>query len=160
MKKPLTLCIIHRDQKILLGLKKRGFGAGHWNGFGGKVLEGETIDECVEREVFEEAGVKIENPIKVGIIEFAFQNNQEVLEVHIYRTEKFSGEPIESEEMLPRWFLVNEIPFEKMWSDDKFWLPLLLSGKKFKGKFLFDRPSNAEYAGKIISKDLNEVEVV
>lgn len=160
MKKLLTLCIIHQPSKVLLGLKKRGFTMGVWNGFGGKVQSSETIDECVKREVFEEAGVEIEDPVKVGIIEFEFQNSREILEVHIYRAEKFSGEPAESDEMKPKWFQINEIPFDKMWSCDKLWLPLLLSGKKFKGKFFLDRPADADYSGKIINKDLIEVEEV
>lgn len=160
MKKLLTLCIINQHQRVLLGLKKRGFSAGRWNGFGGKVLKGETIDECVSREVFEEAGVEIKNPVKVGIIEFTFQNNQEILEVHIYRVKEFSGEPAESDEMAPKWFRIDEIPFAKMWSDDKYWLPLLLNEKKFKGKFLFDRPSEADYSAKIITQDLFEVEEI
>jgi 8-oxo-dGTP diphosphatase/2-hydroxy-dATP diphosphatase len=39
--------------------------------------------------------------------------------------------------MLPRWFHVQDIPFHDMWADDKLWFPLFLSGKKFKGSFLF-----------------------
>ena len=42
-KKVLTLVYIRDDENILLGLKKRGFGTGKWNGFGGKVQPGETI---------------------------------------------------------------------------------------------------------------------
>jgi hypothetical protein len=32
IKRILTLCIIHKNSKILLGMKKRGFGVGFWNG--------------------------------------------------------------------------------------------------------------------------------
>jgi 8-oxo-dGTP pyrophosphatase MutT (NUDIX family) len=39
----------HNDQKILLGLKKRGFGEGKWNGFGGKVHVNETIRQAAVR---------------------------------------------------------------------------------------------------------------
>jgi hypothetical protein len=39
MKKILTLCVPINDGKVLLGMKKRGFGAGRWNGFGGKMEE-------------------------------------------------------------------------------------------------------------------------
>lgn len=60
MKKVLTLTIIHLHPKILLGMKKRGFGAGRWNGFGGKVLSGETIEETAKREIREEAGIEVE----------------------------------------------------------------------------------------------------
>jgi len=139
MKKILTLCLIHKDSKILLGMKKRGFGAGRWNGFGGKLKAGETIEEALKRETKEEAGVEITDFDKVGIIEFKFKDNPEILEVHIFRVGDFSGEPQESEEMRPQWFDQNELPFDNMWPDDIHWLPLLLSDKKFKGKFLFGK---------------------
>lgn len=137
MKKLLTLCIVHQEGRVLLGMKKRGFGMGRWNGFGGKVDKGETIEEAAKREMFEEAGVEILDPEKVGILEFEFQGNPEILEVHIFRAKRFNGEPTESEEMRPQWFDIGDIPFKKMWSDDEHWFPLFLNGKKFTGKFLF-----------------------
>lgn len=137
MKKQLTLCIIHQHPNVLLGMKKRGFGAGRWNGFGGKVSHGETIEDAARREMQEEAGIELKNLDKVGVIEFEFQGNPEILEVHIFRSDDFLGEPMESEEMKPQWFHVDEIPFKDMWPDDIHWMPLFLGGKKFKGKFLF-----------------------
>lgn len=47
--KVLTLALIRNQQRVLLGMKKRGFGQGLWNGFGGKVEEGETIKEAAKR---------------------------------------------------------------------------------------------------------------
>ncbi len=136
-KKIMTLCVVYRHPRVLLGMKKRGFGAGRWNGFGGKVMAKETIENAAQRELREEAGVKDENLEKVGIIDFEFKGNPEILQVHIFKSDNFSGEPSESEEMKPQWFHINEIPFKKMWPDDKYWMPLFLSGKKFKGRFLF-----------------------
>lgn len=138
MKKLLTLCIIHQHPQILLGMKKRGFGVGKWNGFGGKVSGGETIEAAARRELQEEAGIEAENLEKLGIIEFQFSGDSEIMQVHIFRSDNFSGELAESEEMKPQWFLVEEIPFSEMWPDDAYWLPLLLAGKKFKGSFVFD----------------------
>ena len=44
--KILTLLFVQERGKLLLGMKKRGFGKGRWNGFGGKVQVGEeTIEE-------------------------------------------------------------------------------------------------------------------
>lgn len=137
MKKLLTLCLIHQHPNILLGMKKRGFGAGRWNGFGGKVAAGETTEEAAKREIKEEAGIEAEKLNKVGILEFEFRGDSEILQVHIFKTNHFLGEPTESEEMKPRWFSVDQIPFDEMWPDDKLWVPLFLKGKKFKGKFLF-----------------------
>ena len=160
MKKLLTLCIIHQHPKVLLGMKKRGFGAGRWNGFGGKVEKSETIEEAVARELKEEAGLEAVEITKKGVVDFEFENDPKILEVHVFHVAKFKGSPKETEEMRPKWFHVNEIPFEQMWSDDVHWMPLLLSGKKFRGRFLFDKPSNAEYSSKILDKDLFEVEEI
>ena len=55
-KKILTLVFLREDCRVLLGMKKRGFGAGKWNGFGGKIETGETITEAAVREVKEECG--------------------------------------------------------------------------------------------------------
>lgn len=151
MKKIMTLCVVRNQSKILLGMKKRGFGAGRWNGFGGKLIDGETIEDAARREIREEAGIKVENLEKVGIIDFEFQGNPQILEVHIFKSDSFLGDPTESEEMKPQWFDINEIPFKEMWPDDIYWIPLFLSGKKFKGKFLFGE------ADVILKKELMEV---
>jgi 8-oxo-dGTP diphosphatase/2-hydroxy-dATP diphosphatase len=138
MKKILTLCIVHQHPKILLGMKKRGFGAGRWNGFGGKVEANETIEAAAKRELEEEAGVRAKNMQRTGIIEFEFVGNPEILEVHVFTCSHIEGEPHESDEMRPQWFDSAEIPYQAMWADDKHWLPLALAGKRFYGKFLFD----------------------
>ena len=152
MKKIYTLCIVHQHPKILLGMKKRGFGEGRWNGFGGKVKEGETIDEAAKREVLEEAQITVKDLDKRGIIEFEFKGKPEILEVHIYKIKEYNGNPLETEEMKPKWFHINEIPFEEMWPDDKYWMPLFLNEKKFVGKIFF------EDINTIISTDLKEVD--
>ncbi|PIU75127.1 MAG: DNA mismatch repair protein MutT [Candidatus Portnoybacteria bacterium CG06_land_8_20_14_3_00_39_12] len=135
-------------------MKKRGFGAGRWNGFGGKVLPLEKVEDAMEREIQEEAGVELKDLRKVGIIDFEFKDNPEILQVHLFRSDDFFGEPIESEEMKPQWFHVDEIPFDDMWPDDRYWIPLFLSGKKFKGKFLFGK------SDVISDKELVEVEEI
>lgn len=119
-------------------MKKRGFGQGRWNGFGGKIESGETIKQAAKREVLEESGIKVLELKKSGVINFEFFGNPEILEVNIFSCQNFSGIPKESEEMKPEWFDIDKIPFDKMWSDDKYWLSLLLAGKRFKGEFLFN----------------------
>jgi len=160
MKKVTTLCIIHQHPKVLLGMKKRGFGVGRWNGFGGKIESGESIEEAIKREIQEEAGIVVSDLDKFGIVEFEFENGNDTIEVHIFKSENFSGEPTESEEMKPQWFYVDEIPFSQMWTSDLHWLPMFLKGKKFKGKFLLDQPSTKEYSSVILNKELLEVEEI
>jgi len=141
-KKILTLCIVHKHPRVLLGMKKRGFGMGKWNGFGGKVEKGESIEEATKRECLEEAGITIKNIMPLGVITFEFQGNPELLEVHISKAKDFEGEPKESEEMKPQWFEIADIPFKEMWPDDRYWVPLFLKDNGFTGKFLFG-PDNA-----------------
>jgi len=160
MKKILTLCIPIKNDKVLLGMKKRGFGSGRWNGFGGKTEEGETIEQATLRELHEEVGIKDGQLNKVGVLEFSFENDDKILQVHVFKLLDFSDEPFETEEMNPQWFSFNEIPFYQMWSDDEYWFPLLLSGKLFEGEFLFDRPSDGDYSSKIISQRLKEVSIL
>ena len=47
--KDYTLLFVRKDDEILLGMKKRGFGTGKWNGFGGKIEAGETIEQAAVR---------------------------------------------------------------------------------------------------------------
>ncbi len=135
-----TLCYLLSNNRVCLGLKKRGFGVNRWNGFGGKVEAWESIEAAVKREVNEEAGVVPSNLEKVAEFNFTFPKAPTAwgMVVHVYFSREWSGEPSESEEMRPQWFTFEEIPYEQSWPDDKIWLPVVLSGKKVKGEFSFD----------------------
>ena len=156
-RKVLTLVLLRKEAKVLLGMKKRGFGAGKWNGFGGKVEAGETVVEAAAREVLEECGLTVKTehlgetgpsiskflsawfylPEEVGLIEQEFEGDPVVLEIHVFQAMTFSGTVSESEEMRPEWFSETDIPFKQMWLDDELWYPYLLKNNKFKGYFLF-----------------------
>lgn len=137
MPKILTLCIVREPERILLGMKKRGFGAGKWNGFGGKVAADEVIEDAAKREVIEECGLVVEEMRSAGKLNFTFEGGTDVLEVNIFDVTKFSGEPTESDEMKPQWFALDAIPYSTMWPADKFWIPAMLEGKTISGAILF-----------------------
>lgn len=150
----MNVAIILENNKILLGMKKRGFGVGRWNGYGGKLnLEvDKDIHQCAIREFNEEAGIEVKDLETMGIIDFIFVDNPEkILEVHFIIVTDYSGVPVETDEMKPQWFDINEIPYSEMWPDDRYWMPLFLQGKKFRGSILF-KDNNT-----IISNDIKEV---
>jgi 8-oxo-dGTP pyrophosphatase MutT (NUDIX family) len=142
-----TLCIVmdKEKKKILLGMKKRGFGVGKYNGFGGKPLPGETIEAAALREFQEESELRaeLENLKKVAEMDFFFPHQPEFDQtMHAFLVEKWDGEPRETEEMAFEWFDLNKIPYDKMWDDDKYWLPKVLDGKILKAKFVFKLEGN------------------
>ena len=139
-----TLCLLKKDNRILLAMKKRGFGEGKYNGVGGKIENGETPEEAMIRETQEEIAVTPIEYEKVGIIEFDefYKGQKEKVMFHLYIVSKWQGEPTESDEMKPEWFDIQSIPYDKMFPDDKYWLPLILEGRKIKAYFDFDEEWN------------------
>lgn len=136
-----TLLFLRRDNEILLAMKKRGFGAGLYNGVGGKLEAGETIEQALLRETREEIFVVPMNYRQVAELDFiqdAETDSPWHMYVYAYLCDEWQGEPTESEEMAPEWFSLDEIPYDKMWQDDEFWLPMVLSGDKVTGMFTFD----------------------
>ncbi len=151
-----TLCFLVKEDKVLLAMKKRGFGVGKWNGVGGKVGVYEGIKEATIREAEEEIGVSINiNHLRShGSIKFSFDGKPDWdQEVHIFITEKWEGEPAESEEMSPQWYRHGELPFESMWLDDPYWLPKILEGKRIEGEFTFN-----ENGSEILKFEVREVD--
>jgi 8-oxo-dGTP pyrophosphatase MutT (NUDIX family) len=136
-----TLCLLIKGDKILLAMKKRGFGVGRWNGAGGK-FDAEKGDKSIldaaVRETKEEIGVEVKNPEKVGLFHFKFPHKPEWdQDVSLFLAKEWIGEPTESEEMMPKWFSVNKIPYKSMWPDDTHWMPHVLQGKKVEADFIF-----------------------
>lgn len=135
--KLLTLVIPHIDGRLLLGKKLRGFGEGYFNGFGGKVEPGETIEASARRELLEEAHIEADAMEHAGVLHFVFDDKPLPWEVHVFRVTRFRGAPAASDEMEPRWFAPEDVPYQHMWADDMFWYPLFLAGKLFRGTFHF-----------------------
>lgn len=142
-----TLCLLVREGEVLLAMKKRGFGAGKWNGAGGKPLPGEEIADAALRELHEEIGVTGRALERVATLNFYFPHvpaardwNQQVL---VYLVRAWEGEPSESEEMAPRWFALDALPLDAMWADDRHWLPRVLAGERLTADFLYDATNEA-----------------
>lgn len=132
--KHVTLLFLRRHNQILLAMKKRGFGAGKWNGTGGKAEPGESMYQAAIRECQEEIGVTPKSPIRVAQLRFFMPDDPDFEHhAHIFVATDWEGEPIETEEMRPQWFALSDIPFAQMWPDDIIWLPHIVGGKLVQG---------------------------
>ena len=136
----VTLVFLLRENELLLGMKKRGFGANKWNGLGGKVDGSETVEQAAVREVQEESSVAIaKQDLKyIGSIDFHFDHDSSWDQrAHIYFVRSWKGVPQETDEMLPQWFSLDALPYDKMWIDDKYWLPKALAKETIDATFVF-----------------------
>ncbi len=140
-----TLVFVIRDGRILLIRKKRGLGAGKINGPGGKFEPGETALECAVREVQEELCITPTGLVDWGENKFQFADGY-AIHVHVLKARDFSGEPQETEEAIPIWYDLDAIPDDEMPEDDDLWLPLVIEGRRFRGRFVFDDDVMLDYA--------------
>jgi 8-oxo-dGTP diphosphatase len=142
MKRATLVFLIRRGppDAVLLGRKKRGFGQGKYNGFGGKIEPGESARAAATREVAEEAGLRVAptDLIPAGQITFFFPAEPRFdHDVTLFVTHRWDGEPQETEEMAPEWFPATALPFAMMWQDDRVWLPRVLAGEALEAEFTF-----------------------
>lgn len=132
-----TLLFVIHEGKILLIEKKRGIGAGKVNGPGGKMDPGETPLECALRETREELMIEATRVQKRGELCFAMSDMPDI-HCHVFVAEGWDGEPTETEEAVPFWCPLTDIPYHRMWADDIHWLPQMIAGQSFHGRFIFD----------------------
>ena len=81
----------------------------------------------------------------LGFSEEDLENSQLAIEGFVFTATAYEGTPTETAEAIPAWIDKDKIPYEKMWADDRLWLPLLLEGRRFTGRFLFDKDAMLGY---------------
>jgi len=140
--KRTTLCFVfNRAEGLLLMIeKRRGQGAGKWNVPGGKLHAGESEEAAAIRECEEETGIRPAAVTLAGRLEFYFPESKSWDNTcAVFTAEAFTGTLVkESEECFAHWVKLDAIPFDRMWDDDKLWVPLLLRGKPFHRIYTFD----------------------
>lgn len=118
----------------------RGISKGKWNAPGGKIEAGESPEENARREVREETGLRVRNLFYHGVINFFMGGGRKLdIGVHLFSTRRFQGKMTSTDEGEVRWFGVAEIPFAEMWDDDRYWIQLMLAGRRFNAKFYYDQ---------------------
>ena len=146
---PAVVGYLRDGDEVCLGVRKRvssGLGENLLAGIGGKIgdspeFQNETPDETMDREAREEIGVILLEKQVMGRVRFIFTHkppdSQWNQDVRIYSITMWEGEPAETESTRPEWFNMGQIPWERMWYDNKYWLPRVLSGQSVDAVFLF-----------------------
>jgi 8-oxo-dGTP diphosphatase len=132
-----VLTFVRHAGKLLLILKKRGLGHGKFNAPGGRLEAGETIEQAAVRETQEEVGLTPLGLKPAGRLDFAFIDGYS-LSCHVFTADAYEGTLTETDEAAPFWCDETEIPYGRMWADDRLWIPLMLEGRPFDAQFVFD----------------------
>jgi len=139
-----TLIFVIRDGQVLLIRKKKGLGAGKINGPGGRIGSEETPQQGAIREIKEELRVRPLGVQQRGELRFQFLDGLS-LHVWVFTATGCVGRPQETDEADPLWVETDAIPYGQMWADDAHWMPAMLAGKNFDGRFVFDGDRLLDY---------------
>lgn len=139
-----TLMFVQKEGQVLLIHKKRGLGAGNINGPGGRIELNESPMQCAIRETEEELCI---TPLEVAFAGELFFHSEDMPRIHgyVFTASDYTGIPTETDEAIPLWTNVDEIPYDKMWQDDQYWLPQVLLGKTITGWFSFVQETLLDY---------------
>ncbi|WP_164743429.1 8-oxo-dGTP diphosphatase [Microbacterium sulfonylureivorans] len=126
--------------EVLLGDKRTGLGRGKIVGIGGKLDRDETPRHAAVREVFEEIGVQVEasDLREAGVIDYHFPTRPAWSQRStVFVCRRWLGEPVETDEITPRWYTLADVPYARMWDDAARWLPGVLRGGTVDARFTF-----------------------
>jgi 8-oxo-dGTP diphosphatase len=135
-----TLCYVRQNGCTLMihrTKKKNDIHEGKWNGLGGKFEPGESPEECVIREVFEESGLKLKNPFLKGILTFPSFAQDEDWYAFVFIGNEFEGALIDPEEGHLKWIADANLMELNLWEGDHIFLPWLNQAGFFSGKFSY-----------------------
>lgn len=122
-----TLCYIEKDNKYLMlhrVKKQNDINKDKWIGVGGHFEADESPEECLVREVKEEAGITLTSWKLRGIITF-ISNEWQTEYMFLYTADDFIGEITECNEGVLEWVDKTQMYSLPLWEGDKIFLNLL-----------------------------------
>jgi 8-oxo-dGTP diphosphatase len=126
--------------------KENDYHKGKWNGLGGKFEAGESPEECAKREILEESGLVVENPLLKGIITFPMFDNIKDWYGFVFTSDKFTGELIHSNEGNLEWIDNDKLTDLNLWDGDKIFIPWLFQDRFFSAKFNYEKGLFKDYS--------------
>ena len=90
------------------------------------------------------SSLRTEIPDFTRELKFQFRDGYPI-HAHVFTANDFEGEARETDEAIPLWTSLDAIPYPEMWQDNPLWMPLLLEGVPFSGRYVFDGDSMLDY---------------
>ncbi len=128
-----TLCYPERgEQYLMLHRVKKELDANRdkWIGIGGKFLDGESPEECLLREVWEETGLRLRSWRYRGIVTFV-SDKWETEYMHLFTADDWEGEMTDCDEGELAWVDKSAVESLPIWEGDKLFLRLLAEDEPF-----------------------------
>ncbi len=133
-----SLCYIKRNNQTLMlhRIKKENdMHQGKWNGLGGKFEPGETPEACAIREIYEESGLRVNDPELRGILTFPAFSDDEDWYAFVFVVRDFTGDLIDSPEGVLAWIDDAQLLGLNLWAGDRIFLKWLDQDDFFSGRF-------------------------
>lgn len=153
--KMTTLCYLERgDEYLMLHRTKKENDENHdkWIGVGGKFETGESPEDCMRREIFEETGLSVTDYRYRGIVTFV-SDIYETEYMHLFTVTDWTGEARECDEGELAWIKKRKLFDLTLWEGDRIFLKLLQEDEPFfslKLTYRGDELTEAVLDGKII----------
>lgn len=143
-----TMCYLQKDHQTLLlhrNKKKNDINGGKWIGVGGKFEAGESAEECMKREVFEETGLTVHSLKLHGFVVFPGLYYGEDEGMFVYTCDDFTGDIHECDEGDLKWIDDERIPTLPMWEGDYHFFEWLSDSKFHSAKIVYQNDHVIEY---------------
>ena len=129
--KKTTLCYIEKDGKYLMLFRNKKVNdpcEGKWVGIGGKFESGETPEQCLRREIWEETGLTLKSFLFHGIVHFK-SNELPDEDMYLYSSTEFEGSLIDCNEGELRWVPKEDVLSLNLWEGDKYFIKKMINGE-------------------------------
>ena len=140
LKQSYTVCYIRRSDGKTLFLernkKKNDINHAKFIGIGGKIEEGESPDECVKREVYEETGLRLKNIKFCGLVKY-YLNEDYFENMYVYYSDDYTEKLRECDEGSLHWLSFEDFIARPHWEGDVLFLQKAIDGHEFPNMELF-----------------------
>lgn len=127
-----TLCYLEQNDQYLMlyrNKRKNDINGGKWIGVGGHLIEGETIEECLLREVYEETGLTLLSYQLRGILYFDIDGIEE--KSYLFTANQFVGELKDCDEGELHWVDKDKIKALNLWKGDYLFLDKIVNENEY-----------------------------